>query len=258
MSGHRRRLNRETAERLLRGDAAAPDHDRLTGMLHAAAAPARADELAREDAVMVAYRDAHLDARSPRTQRGSMIKTTLAKLVTVKVAAVIAATTAGGIAVASATGNLPTQDNRPSHEAPAGPSDHPTGKPGDLPTSDRGNGQGKGAENGGNGTPSPSLDGLCRAYTANVHTDPGKALDSPAFTVLIDAAGGEDKVADFCAARLDDANSDNGTGRGEPSTHPTGKPTNPGEPGDDHSGGTGGGTDRPTPGPTDRPTPDNG
>ena len=34
-------------------------------------------------------------------------------------------------------------------------------------------------------TPSPSLRGLCQAYTAHAADNPGKALDNPAFAALI-------------------------------------------------------------------------
>jgi hypothetical protein len=84
-------------------------------------------------------------------------------------------------------------------------------------------------------SPSPSLRGLCQAYTAHVGSSPGKALDSPAFSALITAAGGKDKVAAFCAGMLSAQPGNRPTAHpgGKPSslptpantTHPTGKPT---------------------------------
>ncbi len=63
-----------------------------------------------------------------------------------------------------------------------------------------------GSSGGQNGspaaTPHPSAVGLCQAYTEGAGTAPGKTLDNPAFTSLIEAAGGKDKVAGYCAAVL--------------------------------------------------------
>jgi hypothetical protein len=131
-----------------------------------------------------------------------MIKTTLAKLATLKAAAILAATSAGGVALAATTGVLPnplTEDPPASHSTPDG--DHP-----------------------GQGTPSPSLNGLCTAFLAGAGAEHGKALDSPAFTALITAAGGEDAVESFCVTLV-------ATAPGHASTdHPTGPPTD--RPGD--------------------------
>jgi hypothetical protein len=84
-------------------------------------------------------------------------------------------------------------------------------------------------------SPSPSLRGLCQAYTAHVGSSPGKELDSPAFSALITAAGGTDKVAAFCTSLLATQPGNGPTTHpgGKPSslptpantTHPTGKPT---------------------------------
>jgi hypothetical protein len=84
-------------------------------------------------------------------------------------------------------------------------------------------------------SPSPSPRGLCQAYTAHVGSGPGKALDSPAFSALITAAGGKDKVAAFCTSMLSAQPGNQPTAHpgGKPSsrptpantTHPTGKPT---------------------------------
>jgi hypothetical protein len=64
------------------------------------------------------------------------------------------------------------------------------------------------------GSPSPSLVGLCTAYQADVADSPGKALDNPAFTALITAAGGKDNVIAYCTAIL-------------PGPHPSGTPSYP-------------------------------
>jgi hypothetical protein len=64
------------------------------------------------------------------------------------------------------------------------------------------------------GTPTPSLQGLCTAYQAGATSNPGKAIDNPAFSVLVAAAGGTDKVADYCDELI-----------GPRPTHPAGPPT---------------------------------
>src|SRR6185312_16369620 len=62
--------------------------------------------------------------------------------------------------------------------------------------------------------PSPSLVGLCHAYTAGNKSEHGKALDNPAFTILITTAGGKDKVDGYCQALL--ASSASGTDTAPP------------------------------------------
>ncbi|MGC5020569.1 hypothetical protein [Micromonospora sp. DT47] len=139
-----------------------------------------------------------------------MIETALAKLVTLKVGATVLAVTAtGGVALAAANGALPN----PLASASATPSAHATGAP-----ADKGKKAGESAAPGAKGTPSPSLVGLCRAYTAKVGDNPGKALENPAFTVLITTAGGIDKVAAYCDTLL-------AAEKGKPSTRPSTRPS---------------------------------
>lgn len=243
MSAYRFRcFGRRAAERLLRGEPAVRDkalHDLLT----AAAAPARDDELDRENAAVVAFRAARLQP-VPQPRRRSMLKTTLAKLLTTKIAVAAAATaavTAGGVGAVAATGNLPSpHGGSPSVEktTPAAPSATADPTRGSQPAQSE-NGDGHDA------SPSPSLEGLCRAYTAGAGSEHGKALDSPAFTVLITTAGGKDKVDAYCTTLLAKPHGDeNQTHAATPSmpsaanhstevhnpepptgTHPTGAPT---------------------------------
>jgi hypothetical protein len=156
-----------------------------------------------------------------------MIRTTVAKILTAKAAAVVAATAIGTVAVAAGTGNLPTQhqdgdaarDTHVSQSAHPSKSDHPSGKPTTSP----------GSSGDHSATPSPSMVGLCHAFTAGAGDNPGKALENPAFTVLITTAGGKDKVTAYCTALLADATHSAGSPAshptGAPSTHPTGAPT---------------------------------
>jgi hypothetical protein len=201
MSTHRsNRIDRFTAERLLRGETAGPDQ--LAKLLAAAAAPAERGELAGEEAAVAAFREARLiPALQPR--RRSMIKTALA----IKVAAAaLSATTVGGVALAAGTGHLP--------ESLGGAA--PTARP--TATHDTGKASAT-RDKHPNASPSPSLIGLCHAYRAGAGDNSGKALDNPAFTHLITVAGGKDKVAAYCADLLK-------THAGKaPGSHPTGKPT---------------------------------
>jgi hypothetical protein len=225
MRTDRRRLNRGAAERLLRGGSASgsaepqADRDALAGLLAAVVAPAHGRELAGEAEAVTAFRDALLGpASQPRRPLMSATKLFVAK-------AVLAAVGlgGGGVALAAATGHLPPDlGGTPATAGPAaGATAMPSanGKPADHPAA----------------SPSPSLRGFCQAYTARVGSSPGKALGNPAFSALITAAGGTDKVAAFCAS-LPAARPGHGpTSRpgGKPSSlpapantaHPAGKPT---------------------------------
>jgi hypothetical protein len=178
-----------------------------------------------------------------------MIKTAVMKLLTVKAAAVVALAAAGGVAVAATTGTLPTTLTGSEHSTSgvSAASSHQAGRPSARPSaSENGKGRdgdkdgkehdGQGPE-GANGSPSPSLVGLCHAVDAGNKDDHGKALENPAFTALITAAGGKDKVDAFCATLLAaasaapkehpsnpaDSPSDHRTG--PPADHDTGKPS---------------------------------
>ncbi len=151
-----------------------------------------------------------------------MIKTALAKLLTIKAAAVLAATAAGGVALAASTGALPNPlTDHPSASASA--------------AADAAKPAGQASPNDPHGSPSPSMVGLCHAYTAGAGSSSGKNLDSPAFQVLITTAGGKDKVDSYCATVLAGASnhssakpesskaSDHATAR--PTSEPIGLPT---------------------------------
>ncbi len=239
MSSYRsRRIDRSTAERLLDGDQTATDThaDTATALiaaaLSAAAEPARPEELAGEQRVLAAYANAAQLGPHPESRREPMLKTALAKALTVKAALVVAALGASGVALAAGTGALPTPWSDTPADPPATsranvpstpPSATPAGRPSDA---------GKPA-----GAPSPSMTGLCNAYTAEVAKDPGKALDSPAFEALITAAGGADEVPAYCA--------DLTKAPGKPSDLPT-----PAEPGAQSTNGNAPST---LPSPSNRP-----
>ncbi|SCG59326.1 hypothetical protein [Micromonospora inositola] len=163
-----------------------------------------------------------------------MLETAFAKLLTLKVGATALAVAAtGGVALAAATGTLPDPLTGPT----AKPSAHATGKASDAAD------QGKGSPAGAKASPSPNLVGLCHAYRAGVGDNPGKALENPAFRVLITTAGAKEKVAAYCDALL-------AREKGKPSqaarptatpSHPTGKPqTRPTSAGDQRTEAPGG------------------
>jgi hypothetical protein len=137
-----------------------------------------------------------------------MINAGLAKALTLKVGLAVGALVAtGGVAVAASTGSLPN---------PFG------GKPSHGPESDN------------HGSPSPSLFGLCHAFSAGNKADHGKALESPAFQALITAAGGKDNVEGFCADVLkkapgsEESDESGEPGEGRPSAKPHPTPSHPG------------------------------
>jgi hypothetical protein len=199
-----RPLSAETAERLLDGHPVAPHAQRLAHRLAAASAPAFPGELAGEAAATNAFRAAVGTNPALSPGRRTMTKSAVvAKLLTLKAAAVaVAAVSAGGVALAASTNVLPNPfANNPGHSTPA-PSH----------------------SNGPDATPSPSLIGLCTAYLAGAGADHGKALESPAFSALITAAGGKDNVDVYCAGRgVTAPGSTHGTS--EPGEHPTGQPS---------------------------------
>ena len=202
--------HRNAAEQLLRGGSAGQpadplaNHDPLACLLAvAAAAPAHDRELAGEAEAVMAFRRA-LSGPAPQPRRPMMSAT---KLLVAKAVLAAVGVTGGGVALAAATGHMPSNltgtPAAASSAASATALPPANGKPATHPVS----------------SPSPSLRGLCQAYTAHVGSSPGKALDSPAFSALITAAGGKDKVAAFCASMLS-AQPGNG-----PTAHPGGKPS---------------------------------
>lgn len=206
------RIDRDTAERLLAGVPAirGPGGAPLANLLAAAAAPGRPDELAGEQAALAVFRAAQL-THAPDPRRRSVLKTALAKMLTVKVAAAAAVVAVGGgVAVAAETGALPN------------PLSAVKGQPSASPDVDKSKAAG-GTEHG-NGSPSPSLVGLCRAFQAGAGSaEHSKALENPAFTVLITTAGGKDKVDTYCTSLLASAHPAPSGKASE--THPSGQPS---------------------------------
>ncbi|MET9631157.1 hypothetical protein ABZX92_27205 [Lentzea sp. NPDC006480] len=167
------------------------EHDRLSDLLAAATAPARDHELAGEQAAVTAFRAARLTA-APQPRRPRMLS-----LLSVKIAATAVAA-AGGIALAAAAGALPGQQR----EEPAPAAD--TNVVSTTSTTTAKNTQTPDQKPDNTASPSPSLKGLCQAYTSGAGEDHGKARENPAFSALITAAGGADRVPAFCSGLLGD------------------------------------------------------
>jgi len=218
-------FDRATAERLLNGgpEAWRTGQVRLAGLLAAASAPARAEELASEEAVLAAFiavrpggagavadgsRSAARRLPVRRTRRGSMLKTTLAKLLTIKVGAACAAVLGvGGVAVAASTHTLPGHLGFGTAPAPASSSHrpYPSGTPSARPS---------------HSLP-PNLLALCHDYLGRDRDHRGRALDDPHFRDLVDGAGqhDRDKVDNFCN------DLEHRWPSGSPSVKPSGQPS---------------------------------
>jgi hypothetical protein len=216
----------------------------LAALLSAATAPAHPDELSGERVALAAFDEAAQLAPVPSPRRTNVLKSTLAKILTVKVA-VVAAAAAGatGVVLASTSGVLAPGDGPADH----GPADQPpavhssahtpagTPRNGDNGDSDSDKGAGKSGE-----APSPSMAGLCNAYTAHKTDNPGKALDNPAFSALITAAGGKENVDEYCETVANDAGQADDT-HGKPADAPDND--NAGEGGDNGDAGSDHGND---------------
>jgi hypothetical protein len=205
-------LSDAAVERLLRGDPAGdPTAARLARVLAAAAAPATLDELRHADAICSAY-SAH--ARKHRKAAAVGSGRTSARLLSVKlaIAAAAAATVAGGVAFAASAGILPTplfpgpaasRGDEPAKPGPSGParSATPTSPPSAVTVADT----------------AP----LCAAYQATTLSEREAMLATPAFTLLVAAAGGAAKVPAYCATAAERTPAPAVT----PTRRPTGKPT---------------------------------
>jgi hypothetical protein len=211
-------IDAATAERLLAGDVVGPR--RLMRLLSQATAPARPHELRGEDAAMAAFRDGRrvtAPAAGRRLRAGAW-----ARLVTVKAGAIALALTATGVALATGTGIIPS--HLPGM-APAESSPSASANRAFPSTPHPGESRGDASQVGQTPPPSQSLDGLCRAYLAQVGTNRAKVLEDPMFGALVRAAGDTDKVPAFCEVLTHGASPGASTGAGKSGDHPTGPPT---------------------------------
>ncbi|REE95524.1 hypothetical protein [Thermomonospora umbrina] len=263
MSADRRRLDRESAERMLDAVAARPEPGRgrdapvddasaadpLARLLSAAAAPAAdaelAGELAGEEAAVAAFAAARSAPGAPVRPRRAGFP--LASLLSAKLsAAVLVLTTAGGIALASATDTLPILGD-PENAPSASPTDGSTsGKAGRAPSGDAGPRPSHGSPQ----APESPTVRLCRAYVVAARSNPRAAGRNPAFTGLVRAAGGAEHVGGYCSRVIKDGDGPH-AGPSPRKESPTPAPDRPGRVGppeddgppggDDPGGGNGGG-----------------
>ena len=205
-------LDAATADALLDGRGDGPPE--LVALLARATAPGHPVELAGE-----AFAVAHLRAarsvlttpHPPATRRGFLTRGFSVKAVA---AAAVAVLVVGGVAIAATVGTSPSGVDGSGRGAVGSAASAGGGAAATGPGGPGGAGGGPGTPSSGphrSGGPNPaasppaaSLRGLCEAYEKAAKKNPGKALKKKAFATLIAAAGGEDKVPQFCADLLGD------------------------------------------------------
>jgi hypothetical protein len=235
-----RRIGSREAEQLLTADSNSSAYPELSHLLAAAAAPPRRDELVGLRAAVAAFeamgRDSDLRVAVSRRRR------MLARSVAVKAAAGLAVVLFGGTALAAETGNLPGGSQQHAHDlfsalgvpppdarsTSTGPSAETT-TPTPAPSS------------GSHGATSESTGAttlrLCRSWDARQKNPKEKPMPAESLRVLATAAGGEERIAAFCAALL-------AADQGQTATHgPSTVPATPSHP------GNGKGHDKTTPTP---------
>jgi hypothetical protein len=200
-----RRIDPDTAEKLVTGRPLGPDagHDALVDLLAALADPPADGEQPGERAVLAAFRERR---PSPVQPLGRSRMTTVAaparRLSAKALVAAFATTAVCGVAFAAGTGHLPgVRGDGPSlgpgsggtsasttagaTGAPGTPGVADTGGPGSSPAS-----------------AAPAFTGLCRAYTKHSVAGRAELLTKPAYADLVEAAGGTNQVAAYCATVL--------------------------------------------------------
>ena len=172
------------------GEPPGPDHPGLARLLDAARAPATAEELAGEEAVVAAYR-AHR-RRAARTARRTRPRT---RAVLVPVTAGLALLILGTTAAAARTGNLPQPAQQHAHRlfsalgVPAprtGPPAKPS--PSSSPSTARPSPE-----------PSPSVDVAALSWCDGWRGTSGKPLSAQERRRLVAAAGSEGRIEKYCA-----------------------------------------------------------
>jgi len=210
--GHRPRMDRASAERLLDGDLAgsAMRDDRLVRLLTAAAAPGRDRELAGEQTAVTTFTQQLSPTAGPAAPPPA--RSQLARLRSFKVLSLAAACSGIGVALAAATGVF--SGTVPAHSGPAAVRPSATAATSvTRPTKARSGSPKRSAASGGRqavpaagSVPAgggaatgvaPRLSALCTDATRT----PADIL-SPAFASLRSTAGGAAEVPDYCAIVL--------------------------------------------------------
>ncbi|WP_446215399.1 hypothetical protein [Micromonospora sp. IBHARD004] len=226
--------DRAESERLLdtardgRPPAAAADP--LRHLLAAAAAPANPGELSGEEQALAAFRAARAapapaPARAPRRRR--------LRAGAVAWVAGLATTATAGVAFAAVSLDAPEEptpppasttpgssggDSSPSPTRGADPTGSDPGASGAAPSGAPGTiGAGPGRSAG-----TAKLAGLCRAYLARSAAQRAQALETPAYADLVTAAGGAERVEDYCLRLVPEASpTSSPSPRAARSTRPT-------------------------------------
>jgi hypothetical protein len=204
-----RRISRREADELLSTRPVDPDRAALRHLLDQVAAPPRPEELAGRQAAVAAFVQAVRDPVPGPAPAGRRPLELLSRAVLVKVVAGMGVLLFGGAALAAGTGNLPAGVQHGAHELFA-----PLGVP--VPDVDvrhtsgpvgGGRSAGPAASAGTDPAPAgPAALSLCRAWLAAAGKEgPGKGMDAAASQALARAAGGTDKIADFCTRVLSGA-----------------------------------------------------
>lgn len=207
------RVSRRDAERLLDsgraldGGPAGAGHDGLANLLAAAAAPARPDELAGEAAAVAAFRREF----RRRPGRAPAVRPYRRRIAVVGAlsAAVLAV---GGTAYAASTGRLPDpvqrvvdgvftggSGGRPHGGATPATSADPASRVPGTGASPPGPAS---ATNPADRSPGPDearMTGLCRSWEASRDNPHSAAISADDLRILAAAAGGEDRIAAYCA-----------------------------------------------------------
>jgi hypothetical protein len=251
-------LDDETVERLLRGGLSPaqvpPGYAEVAALLAATTAPPSPEELSGQAAALAELRavtrrrrataGTRRLARPPRRRRAGLAAVVL-----------VGAVATGGVA-AAATGHFPAPVRdaarsilaplddrtppgaRPGQAATSGPasSSATTGPSGSQPTGTTPHGPASTAAGPAAGQ---NHQGLCLAYLAG-QSGQGRKLEAPALQALARAAGGEDKIAGWCAELLpgeakpkddkpkdEDEPVDQGQGQGQGSSEGQGSPPAP-------------------------------
>ena len=211
-------LTRKQAEAVLKADdrPAYADNasEHVRRVLAAASATGAPIEADREATALAAFRTRGAGVTASTRSRRAAAKT---RFFTSRVIAVFVAggVATGGVAYAASTGHLPGTSTHPGvstsrPDAPASSNVHGRSPSGSSAAGSSGAttggsvaassiGSPTGPAGSGTASADPAFIGLCTAYESGVAASKGKALSNPAFSALINAAGGLPNVDAYCA-----------------------------------------------------------
>jgi hypothetical protein len=223
-SARARRLDRREAEVLLSRGSSHADRAGLVNLLDLAAAPAQREELAGRDAAVAEF--VRLRRATPlAAPRRRRLRAWLSRALVVKAAVGLTVLLLGGVAFAAGTGQLPAEVQHGAHDLLT-----PFGVPvpdGSSPSAKSARPHPVRPSRTPSAAPGADLRDMCETWQAGQKHGHGKDLDPALVARLGAAAGGTDKIADFCTALL--------AATPGPSTTPTQPaPTPPGNPDKTH------------------------